>query len=170
MRINPYVSTPQPTAKSTKMNNNPFDKIAGAVKDKNIMSPEENLETLKSVYGEKELKKIGVIECTTCANRTYVDGSNDPGVSFKTPGKISPEASAGTVMSHELEHVANERADAQSEGREIVSQSVTLSSAICPECGVSYVSGGETKTVSKSKTDYSIPDELLKGSKVDKKI
>jgi len=47
------------------------------------------------------------VECETCANRTYVDGSNEGDVSFKTPGHISPEASAAVVSSHEYEHVRN---------------------------------------------------------------
>lgn len=97
------------------------------------LTPNDNLDTLKSIYSEKELKKLGIIECQTCANRTYVDGSDDPGVSFKTPTQIDPEQSASAVMGHELEHVANEQADAHAEGREIISQSVKLHTAICPE-------------------------------------
>ena len=33
-------------------------------------------------------------ECETCENRTYVDGSNENDVSFKSPGHIAPEAAA----------------------------------------------------------------------------
>ena len=33
-------------------------------------------------------------KCETCENRKYQDGSTDPGVSFKTPGKINPDAAA----------------------------------------------------------------------------
>ena len=89
-------------------------------------------------------------ECQTCKNRKYVDQSDDPSVSFQTPTNISPGQSAAVVMSHELEHVANEQARAEKEGRKIVSQTVSLSMAVCPECGRSYVSGGTTRTVTKS--------------------
>ncbi len=91
-------------------------------------------------------KKTEKGECMTCKNRKYVDGSNDPGVSFKTPGHISPESSASVVMSHEQEHVSAARAEDAKEGTELVSASVTLHMSICPECGRSYVSGGTTHT------------------------
>lgn len=135
-----------------------------------VNNPKANFDALKNIYTDKELKKIGVIECETCANRTYVDGSDDPGVSFKTPGKIAPEISASVVMSHELEHVSNEQASAEAEGREVVSQSVSLHASICPECGISYVAGGETRTVTKGKDDYGSSKELFKGLKIDQKL
>lgn len=132
--------------------------------------PKNSLESLKNIYSDKELKKLGIVECQACSERRYVDQSDDPSVSFQTPTKISPEASASAVMAHEMEHVVNERADAEKEGREIVSQSVKLHAAICPECGVSYIAGGVTETVTKNKSKYDIPDELVKGLKVDNKV
>lgn len=137
---------------------------------KSEVIPKNSLESLKNIYSDKELKKLGVIECQTCAERRYVDQSDDPSVSFQTPTKISPEESASAVMAHEMEHVVNERADAEKEGREVVSQSVRLHSAICPECGVSYVAGGVTETVTRNKSKYDIPDEMVKGLKVDNKV
>ncbi len=86
-------------------------------------------------------------ECQTCKNRKYQDGSDDMGVSFKTPGHIAPEVSASVVMSHEQEHVAHNLADAAAKGGKVLSQSVTLHSAICPECGKAYVAGGTTRSV-----------------------
>lgn len=85
-------------------------------------------------------------ECETCANRTYVDGSDESDVSFKTPGHISPEASAAKVSAHEYEHVRNAMQEDKKEDAELVSVSVSLKTAICPECGKTYVSGGETRT------------------------
>ncbi|MDP4125178.1 MAG: hypothetical protein Q8917_19135, partial [Bacillota bacterium] len=41
-------------------------------------------------------------------------------------------------------------AKASAEGRKVVSQSVTLHTGVCPECGRVYVSGGETRTVTKN--------------------
>lgn len=85
-------------------------------------------------------------ECETCKNRTYVDGSNENDVSFKSPGHIAPESAASRVMAHEYEHVRNAYQEDKEEGRELVSVSVSLKTAICPECGKTYVAGGETRT------------------------
>ena len=90
-------------------------------------------------------------ECQTCKNRKYQDGSNDPSVSFQTPTHISPSNSASAVMGHEMEHVTHERARAARDDKEILSQSVIIKTAICPECGKVYVSGGETTTTMRSK-------------------
>lgn len=88
-------------------------------------------------------------ECQTCKARKYQDGSDDPGVSFKTAAHISPEQAASAVRSHEYEHVTREQAEAIRNDRKVVSQSVTYQTAICPECGRVYVSGGTTRTVTK---------------------
>lgn len=98
----------------------------------------------------KSTEQIGAVECQTCKDRKYQDGSNDPGVSFKTPGHIDPGSSQSVVRGHEQEHVSNERAKALSEERKVVSQSVSLFTSICPECGRVYVSGGVTRTVTAS--------------------
>ena len=89
-------------------------------------------------------------ECQTCKERKYQDGSDDPGVSFKTPTNIAPEQAASAVRGHENEHVVREQAKARQEDRKVVSQSVTYHTAICPECGKVYVSGGSTRTVTKA--------------------
>lgn len=90
-------------------------------------------------------------ECKTCAERKYQDGSDDPGVSFKTAAHISPEQAAAKVRSHEYEHVVREQSKADRENKEVVSQSVRLHTDICPECGRTYVSGGVTNTVTRDK-------------------
>ena len=89
-------------------------------------------------------------ECQTCKERKYQDGSDDPGVSFKTPTNVAPERAASAVRGHENEHVVREQAKARREDRRVVSQSVTYHTAICPECGKVYVSGGTTRTVTKA--------------------
>ncbi len=86
-------------------------------------------------------------ECQTCKRRKYQDGSDDPGVSFKTPTHVSPEQAASAVRGHEHEHVVREQAEAARTDRKVVSQSVTYHNEICPECGRIYVSGGTTRTV-----------------------
>ena len=92
-------------------------------------------------------------ECQTCEQRKYQDGSDDMGVSFKTPTRIAPERAGAMVRSHEQEHVSRERAKAEREDRRVVSQSVTLHTDICPECGKVYISGGTTQTTTASKPE-----------------
>lgn len=101
-------------------------------------------------------------ECKTCAKRKYQDGSDDPGVSFKTAAHISPEQAAAKVRSHEYEHVVREQSKADRENKEVVSQSVRLHTDICPECGRTYVSGGVTNTVTKGKTEQPVESENAK--------
>ena len=86
-------------------------------------------------------------KCQTCEKRKYQDESDDMGVSFQTPTNIAPEQVAAAVRGHENEHVVREQAKAQREDRKVVSQSVTLHTDICPECGKVYISGGTTRTV-----------------------
>ena len=69
------------------------------------------------------------------------------GVSFQTPTRVAPEQAASAVRGHEQEHVVREQAKARREDRHVVSQSVTIHTDICPECGKVYVSGGTTRTV-----------------------
>ncbi len=95
-------------------------------------------------------RRFDSYECQTCKNRKYQDGSDDSGVSFQTPTRVDPKAAASKVRSHEQEHVSRNQAKADREGNEIVSQSVTIHTGICPECGKVYVSGGTTKTITKS--------------------
>lgn len=104
-------------------------------------------------------------ECKTCAERKYQDGSDDPGVSFKTAAHISPEQAAAKVRSHEYEHVVREQSKADRENKEVVSQSVRLHTDICPECGRAYVSGGVTNTVTRGKTEQ--PAESQKSEQTD---
>ena len=89
-------------------------------------------------------------ECQTCKSRKYKDGSDDPGVSFKTATHLDPEKASYAIRSHENEHVAHNKAKAAREGREIVSQTVTYHTDVCPECGKVYMSGGNTRTVTRS--------------------
>jgi hypothetical protein len=89
-------------------------------------------------------------ECETCKKRKYQDQSNDPTVSFQTPESISPTFAFSVVSAHESEHVRNEQINAKMEGRKVVSQTVSIHIAFCPECGKMYVSGGTTRTVTKA--------------------
>jgi len=84
-------------------------------------------------------------ECQTCKNRKYQDGSDEM-VSFKSPKHVSPEAAAGAVRAHEQEHVSNAYKKAAQGNGKVINASVSIHTAICPECGRSYVSGGTTHT------------------------
>lgn len=84
-------------------------------------------------------------ECQTCKNRKYQDGSDEM-VSFKSAAHISPEASGAAVRAHEQEHVSNAFSKAATGNGKVLRASVTLKTAICPECGRSYIAGGTTST------------------------
>jgi hypothetical protein len=100
---------------------------------------------VQEIAGAKELEG-----CQTCKSRRYVDDSGDSSVSYQTPTHISPEQSASKVMAHEREHIANEQAKAERDDRRVVSQTVSLSTSQCSECGKVYVSGGVARTVTAS--------------------
>ncbi len=99
--------------------------------------------------GESVEKKPGMrsspVECETCKNRKYQDGSDEM-VSFKSAAHISPEAAPARVRGHEQEHVSNAFKKAAQEDGKVLQASVKLTTAICPECGRTYVSGGLTTT------------------------
>ena len=101
--------------------------------------------------GTQKLSEAMELEgCQTCKNRKYVDGSSDPSVSYQSPQHIDPRQAGTKVMAHEREHVNNEQTRAEREERRVISQFVSLSTAICPECGKLYISGGVTRTVTAS--------------------
>lgn len=84
-------------------------------------------------------------ECETCNSRKYQDGS-DENVSFKSATHISPNAAASKVRSHEQEHVSNAYKKAAQNNGKVLSCNVAIHTAVCPECGRTYVSGGTTST------------------------
>lgn len=104
-----------------------------------------------------EIKKPGrrssPEECQTCKERKYQDGSNEANVSFKSAAHISPEMAASAVRAHENEHVANAYAKAEKNEGKVINASVSIHTAICPECGRTYVSGGTTNTTIQYKNE-----------------
>lgn len=125
--------------------------------EKKISELDNRLKNLQTRLDKLNEKQDG--ECQTCKNRKYQDGSDDPGVSFKSASKVGPEGAAAAVRGHEYEHVYRNQAKAAREGKEVVYQSVRIKTAICPECGDSYVAGGETTTVTKTKPETVEPSE-----------
>lgn len=132
--------------------------------------------TDKTASGDRTEKAAAKGECQTCKERKYIDGSDEGNVSFQAPGHIAPEASANVVMSHEKEHVANARREGNKPGNELVSATVSLKTAICPECGRSYVAGGTTRTLIRySNSEYgnnkkAFDRDALLGANVDTKV
>lgn len=90
-------------------------------------------------------RKSSPAECETCKNRKYQDGS-DENVSFKSPAHIDPDSAASRVRSHEHEHVSNAYKKAAQNNGKVVACNVAIHTAVCPECGRTYVSGGTTST------------------------
>ena len=140
-------AAPAVTLPGAKEEAAPALSLPGAKNDDDGAQPAEN-PALGESKSAREVMEEG--ECQTCKERKYQDGSDDPGVSFKTPTNIAPEQAAAAVRGHENEHVVREQAKAQREDRKVVSQSVTYHTSICPECGKVYVSGGTTRTVTRA--------------------
>ncbi len=133
---------------SISINNNSYDYSMINIKGIELEATNSVNSTVESGSSQK-VNQTGKLECQTCRERKYQDVSNDPGVSFKTPSKIASGNVSAAIMAHEQEHVRNETAKAAQEGKQILSQSVTNHTGVCPECGRSYVSGGTTRTVTK---------------------
>ncbi|MEY8522495.1 hypothetical protein AALA90_05660 [Lachnospiraceae bacterium 38-10] len=107
-------------------------------------------EKTKEIAGDPDsVKKPGRAsspkECKTCKERKYQDGS-DENVSFKSAQHISPTSAGARVRAHEGEHVSNAYNKAKEDGGKVIQASVSIQTAICPECGRTYVSGGTTHT------------------------
>jgi hypothetical protein len=127
---------------------------------------------------EEELEKMGLkkkeydphdpsCECETCKNRKYKDGSDEM-VSFKAAAHISPNAAASRVRAHEQEHVANAYDKAAMKGGKVIQASVSIHTAVCPECGRTYVSGGTTHTQIKYYNEENPYQKDLKAQHYDK--
>lgn len=111
----------------------------GAVNDsKAILNPNESTQKAPG-------KLSSPAECKTCKNRKYQDGSDEM-VSFKSAQHIDPRAAAARVRGHEAEHVSNAFKEAAQKKGKVLQASVSIKTAVCPECGRTYVSGGETAT------------------------
>lgn len=91
-------------------------------------------------------KKTSPAECQTCKNRKYQDGSDESNVSFQSATHVDPQAAGAAVRAHEGQHVSNAFKKAAQNGGKVLQASVAIHTAVCPECGRVYVSGGTTTT------------------------
>lgn len=103
-------------------------------------------------------------ECQTCKERKYQDKSNESNVSFKTASHIPPQSALGAVRAHEGEHVSNAYNKAAQRDGKVINASVSIQTAICPECGRTYVSGGTTSTQIKYFNEENPYQQNLKSS------
>ena len=87
---------------------------------------------------EKPGRNPSPAECVTCQNNEMV--------SFKSASHISPQASSSRVRAHEQEHVTNAYNKAAQNNGKVLSATVSLRTAVCPECGTVYTAGGTTTT------------------------
>lgn len=122
----------------------------------------QNSGAVGSVEDPDKVKKAGhrssPEDCETCKNRKYQDGS-DENVSFKAASHISPEQAPSAVRGHEQEHVSNAYKKAAEKGGQVIHAGVSIHTAVCPECGRTYVSGGVTDTVIKYPKDGGKSDD-----------
>lgn len=121
------------------------EKSKGKIIDGRYVSGAEREKAEKKERDEKAGIKDPSAECETCKNRKYQDGSDEM-VSFKSARHVSPENAASAVRAHEQEHVSNAYKKAATDNGKVISASVSIHTAICPECGRTYVSGGTTHT------------------------
>ncbi len=108
-------------------------------------------------------RKSSPDECKTCKERKYQDGSDEM-VSFKAAAHVSPEAAGSAVRAHEGEHVANAYKKAAQGNGKVLQASVAIHTAVCPECGRTYVSGGTTTTKIKYSNEDNPYTKNLKNS------
>ena len=113
--------------------------------DGNKVGSEADSIGLGTGTGKGDNLKVNGTECQTCKNRKYQDGSDEM-VSFKSAAHMSPTEAGTRVRAHEQEHVSNAYDQAFEKGGKVLSASVSLKTAICPECGRSYIAGGQTTT------------------------
>lgn len=99
-----------------------------------------------SPAAEKAKKRSGAIKCETCAERKYQDESDEANVSFKNASHVDPAAAGSAVRAHEGMHVSNAYKKAAEGNGKVLQASVSIHTAVCPECGRTYVSGGTTHT------------------------
>lgn len=113
-------------------------------------------------------KKTGIEdpseECQTCKNRKYKDGSDEGDVSFKAAAHIDPKSAAARVRSHEQEHVSNAYQKAEKNNGKVVACNVSIHTAVCSECGRTYVSGGTTATQIKYRNEDNPYQKDMKSS------
>lgn len=138
------------------------EEMGGKLIDGRFVSGAEREKAEKKEQDEKLGRKDPSEECQTCKRRQYQDGSDEM-VSFKSPKHVSPESAASAVRAHEQEHVSNAYKKAATGNGKVISASVSIHTAICPECGRTYVSGGTTHTQIKY---YNEDNPYQKGLKI----
>lgn len=130
-------------------NNLQFENIRNFPNSESAVPASDAAQKADSDKQKKAGRRSSPEECETCKNRKYQDGSDENNVSFKNASHISPESAGAAVRAHEGQHVSNAYKKASQKGGEVLSATVAIHTAICPECGRSYISGGTTNTMIK---------------------
>ncbi len=155
-------------------NTNASNVLTNAASERQISyNPEMKKQVENKTSAGIEKKDINKIDdCKSCSERKYQDVSDDGGVSFQSAQKVGPGQAASAVMGHEREHYSREQSKADREDRKVVSNEIKIKHAICPECGKTYVSGGETRTVTKGKSpsQKALAKNEVKGINFDAKV
>lgn len=134
------------------------------IKVQRIPSRKEFLDSLVKTYGEKELKRLGVLECKTCAKRnTEIDEESSFANVYKEDSNINTNAG----MLKELEH---DKTDSKKKDGEVTHKKEGTPISICPECGRKYVHGGAVDEVKVGDNLYGPSIELFEGIKMDERI
>lgn len=126
--------------------------LSGAISEsqqmKNMLGVSETVNQVEEDQQNRSYDKLrdGRQECETCKKRKYQDGSDEMDVSFKTAQHVSPENAGAAVRAHEQMHVSNAYEKAEKGNGRVLRASVSIETAICPECGRVYVAGGKTRT------------------------
>ncbi|MCL1881277.1 MAG: hypothetical protein FWF76_03780 [Oscillospiraceae bacterium] len=147
MQIMPLLTNPYYSSRNSGNANSVSNLIATTENNDNSGGITPSQPSLTEIQ-ENTLADALAEGCHACNNRRYQDVSSDGSVSMQTPTQLSPSEAAVQVPAHEMEHLANDRLDAEMDGREIVAQWMRLTNAICAECGIIYISGGEAVTIS----------------------
>ena len=78
-------------------------------------------------------------------NRGHSSGPSRPQITSPQRQAVGFAAGAA-VRAHEQQHVSNAYKKASQNNGKVLACNVTLKTAVCPECGRSYVAGGVTST------------------------
>ena len=136
----------------------------GGAKEASPARPENSVQNADPDKNKKPGRRSSPEDCETCKKRKYQGGSDESNVSFKSAAHISPQSAGAAVRAHENEHVTNAYNKAAKNNGKVLSATVSIHAAICPECGRSYVSGGTTNTMIKYTNEDNPYQKELKAS------
>jgi hypothetical protein len=114
------------------------------------------VEKLKSALGQKKAnddggEDTGILAEGQPGTATYVDNSNDPNASMRSPVALTAGEAELAVRMHERGHLMHAEADARTNGEQIVSAHTQIRYRVNPNTGEIYASGGEAVVTTKAR-------------------